>query len=213
MGTGTSTRGNVNNLLYWMNGSVSGVLSSYWIEGYKNVQSGTWDDASTVGDRYRNQIFFQSNAFAKDDYKVTRRLTLNLGVRWEYYGPQHSANPNLESNFYFGNGNTLFERIRNGQVLTTPNSPDKSLWKAQYKNFAPRLGFALDVLGNGRLAVRGGYGISYERNFGNVTYNVRGDKEVVIEVAALRGKGYPAPVNLTPPAPEPKPAAPKKKGK
>jgi lipoprotein-anchoring transpeptidase ErfK/SrfK len=49
---------------------------------------------------------------------------------------------------------------------------------------------------------------------GNVTYNVKGDKEVVIEVAALRGKGYPAPVNLTPPAPEPKPAAaPKKKGK
>ena len=48
---------------------------------------------------------------------------------------------------------------------------------------------------------------------GNVTYNVKGDKEVVIEVAALRGKGYPAPVNLTPPAPEPRPAAPKKKGK
>jgi lipoprotein-anchoring transpeptidase ErfK/SrfK len=49
---------------------------------------------------------------------------------------------------------------------------------------------------------------------GNVTYNVKGQKEVVIEVAALSGKGYPAPVNLTPPAPEPKPAAaPKKKGK
>jgi lipoprotein-anchoring transpeptidase ErfK/SrfK len=49
---------------------------------------------------------------------------------------------------------------------------------------------------------------------GNVTYNVKGDKEVVIEVAALRGKGYPAPVNLTPPAPQPKPTpAPKKKGK
>lgn len=48
---------------------------------------------------------------------------------------------------------------------------------------------------------------------GNVTYNVKGDKEVVVEVAALRGKGYPAPVNLTPPAPESKPAAPRKKGK
>ncbi|MDQ3745967.1 MAG: L,D-transpeptidase [Acidobacteriota bacterium] len=49
---------------------------------------------------------------------------------------------------------------------------------------------------------------------GNVTYNVKGDKEVVIEVAALRGKGYPAPVNLTPPAPQPKPTpAPKKRGK
>ena len=49
---------------------------------------------------------------------------------------------------------------------------------------------------------------------GNVTYNVKGQKEVVIEVAALRGKGYPAPVNLTPPAPQPQAAAaPKKKGK
>jgi lipoprotein-anchoring transpeptidase ErfK/SrfK len=50
---------------------------------------------------------------------------------------------------------------------------------------------------------------------GNVTYNVKGQKEVVIEVAALRGKGYPAPVNLTPPAPQPTPrqAAPKKKGR
>ena len=49
---------------------------------------------------------------------------------------------------------------------------------------------------------------------GNVTYNVKGEKEVVIDVAALHGKGYPAPVNLTPPAPQPKPTpAPKKKGK
>ena len=45
---------------------------------------------------------------------------------------------------------------------------------------------------------------------GNVTYNVKGDKEVVIEVAALKGKGYPAPVNLSP-APTPEASAPKKK--
>jgi hypothetical protein len=87
-----AARANVNNLLYWMNGSVNTVLQSYWIEGYNNVATGAWDDASTVGDRYRNQIFFQSNAFAKDDYKITKRLTLNLGVRWEYYG-----SPYLES--------------------------------------------------------------------------------------------------------------------
>ena len=47
---------------------------------------------------------------------------------------------------------------------------------------------------------------------GNVTYNVKGDKEVVIEVAALRGKGYPAPVNPSPaPTPTPDASAPKKK--
>jgi outer membrane receptor protein involved in Fe transport len=120
----------------------------------------------------RNNRFNDAGIYAQDSWKATPRLTLDLGLRWEYYGPQHNANPNLESNFYFGTGNTLFDRIRTGQVLTTPNSPDGSLWKAQYKNFAPRVGFAYDVLGNGRVAVRGGYGISYERNFGNVTYNV-----------------------------------------
>src|SRR2546421_2980272 len=47
---------------------------------------------------------------------------------------------------------------------------------------------------------------------GNVTYNVKGDKEVVIEIAALRGKGYPAPVNPSPaPTPTPEASAPKKK--
>lgn len=47
---------------------------------------------------------------------------------------------------------------------------------------------------------------------GGVTYNVKGEKEVVIDIAALKGKGYPAPVNLTPPLPQPQTVATKKKG-
>ena len=46
------------------------------------------------------------------------------------------------------------------------------LWNTNYKQFAPRLAFAYDLTGDGKTSVRGGYGISYERNFGNVTYNV-----------------------------------------
>ena len=110
--------------------------------------------------------------YAQDSWRVTPRLTLNLGLRYEYYGPQRNKDRNLDSNFYFGSGNNIFERIRNGSVRIAPQSPIGGLWKADKNNFAPRLGFAWDIFGDGRTSIRGGYGIAYERNFGNVTFNV-----------------------------------------
>ena len=59
-----------------------------------------------------------------------------------------------------------------GSVLRPIESPIGALWKSDWNNFAPRVGFAWDVTGDGRTSVRGGYGMAYERNFGNVTYNV-----------------------------------------
>ena len=62
--------------------------------------------------------------------------------------------------------------MRTGTAKPSNEGPTGTLWKSDWNNFAPRLGFAWDVNGDGRTSVRGGYGISYERNFGNVTYNV-----------------------------------------
>ncbi len=110
--------------------------------------------------------------YGQDTWRLTGRLTLNLGLRYEYFGTQRNNRSELDSNFYLGDGGTFQERIRNGQVLLADQSPQGGLWRPQRWNFAPRLGFAYDLTGDGRGALRGGYGIGYERNFGNVTFNV-----------------------------------------
>ena len=123
-------------------------------------------------------VFARSNRFkdwavyAQDSFKATPRLTLNYGLRYEYYGVQHNNKRNLDSNFYYGSGASVPLTIRNGQVFTTPTSPVGGLWNPTYGAVSPRVGFALDVFGTGMTALRGGFGISYERNFGNVTFNV-----------------------------------------
>jgi outer membrane receptor protein involved in Fe transport len=117
--------------------------------------------------RYNDLAFY-----GQDSWKIKPHLTLNFGLRWEYYGVQHNKNPNLDSNFVFGTGSTLQDQIANGNVFTVPKSPVGALWAPDKNNFAPRIGFAWDIFGDGKTSLRGGFGMSYERNFGNVTFNL-----------------------------------------
>jgi outer membrane receptor protein involved in Fe transport len=125
------------------------------------------DPSFNRSDRYKDWALY-----AQDSWKVTPRFTFNYGVRYEHYGVQHNNDPKLDSNFYYGSGSSLFEQVQNGGVQLASSSPIGELWKPSWGTVGPRVGFAYDVFGNGRTAFRGGYGITYERNFGNVTFNI-----------------------------------------
>lgn len=120
----------------------------------------------------RNNRYNEWSMYVQDSWRLSSRLTINLGLRYEYFGTQHNTDPNLDSNFYPSNNSNRYLSIAEGQVFTTPKSPIGKLWANDLNNFAPRIGFAWDPTGSRKFSVRGGYGLAYERNFGNVTFNV-----------------------------------------
>lgn len=104
-----------------------------------------------------NNVFFvdqriwMTSGFAQDDWKVTRKLTLNLGLRYEFATPAYEGQ-NRQANFNPAGAGSLFY-AKDGSL------EDRTLVKASTKNFAPRFGFAYAA--DNKTVIRGGYGIYY----------------------------------------------------
>jgi hypothetical protein len=109
-----------------------------------------------------SQKAYSISGFVQDDWRVTRRLTLNLGLRWDYQQWPRERN-NGQTNFDPDGiipgtnlrGQTVYAGVDYG---ATPLEP-------VYNNFGPRLGFAYDIFGTGRTVLRGGYSIFYPSTF------------------------------------------------
>ena len=109
--------------------------------------------------------------FIEDTWRIGPRLVLTPGLRWEYFGVLHSpgADHYLDSNFYFGSGANLLEEIANGRFLRTVDAPGDlrgRFYLPDYKGFAPRLGIAYDLFGDGKTVIRAGAGVFYDRRVG-----------------------------------------------
>ena len=91
--------------------------------------------------------------YLQDSFRWTPRLTLNLGVRWDYFGVVHEKN-----NLFWG-----FDPANGGSLLQVGSSGGPSkLYNPDYNNFAPRIAFAYDLTGGGKTVIRGGWGMFYD---------------------------------------------------
>ncbi len=148
---------------------------------------------------WRNLEF---GAYFQDDWKVSKRLTLNLGMRYDLY-QRHHEEANAATTFIPGPGTGILQQIGNANVLagttgtingtaydcTSDTSillaqlagicgpggfaPAATLGAGDHNNFGPRVGFAWDVFGDGKTSLRGGFGVAYEGTLYNPLSNSR----------------------------------------
>jgi hypothetical protein len=176
---GTTTTGNnlaMRSLLTLLSGSLSRVTQLYWLGSADRLDA--FDDYRTSIQRERELNQNELSAFFKDDWKISRNVTINLGLRWDYYGVPWvseglTAVPEGGGDALFGySGRGFDDWMRPGHrgeltklIFVGPESPNPeiSAWDKDYNNFGPAIGFSWQVpwFGAGQTTVRGGYQISY----------------------------------------------------
>jgi Carboxypeptidase regulatory-like domain len=126
----------------------TGVSVADFLLGYPTSMSGA------VGTSQTHFRFYTTNLYAQDDWKVSRSLTINYGLRYEYVTPPVAEELSHVFGFDFTTGKQLFPTL--GQIRNSILNPD-------HLNFAPRLGLAYNPQWAPSLTIRAGAGIYYDQ--------------------------------------------------
>ncbi len=137
-------------------------VSQYYDLGYRgridfadfeSFLAGTVDGGlQFAGDSQRGTHQNNHSFYLQDNYRLTRKLTVNYGLRWDYYGVIGE-----EKNRF-----SLFDAAADALTMVGTSGGPSSLYPKDYNNFAPRLSFAYDVFGSSKTVVRGGWGLYYD---------------------------------------------------
>jgi hypothetical protein len=185
--TGAEMRYNENN--YTLNFFTRGQIDFLSFNNFLTGNTFVSVFGSGVGDRSLRAIDY--NFFVQDDWKVSPKLTVNLGLRYELDLPPYDTRGRIATfdpalyrprPLAIGGvplGPPIAGFVQAGNVIDQydvadiPNVDKRVVNSVDPNNFAPRIGFAYSPLDSGRLVVRGGYGIFYSRtSFQYITLNV-----------------------------------------
>ncbi len=145
-------------------GSVTGNTFADFLIGAANSLT----QASVVT---HNNYNYDPSLYAQDDWQITHRLNLNLGVRWEVFTPYFGDTS--YGSFAAGVQSTVLPSAPIGILYQGDAGVPQGVFNTSYQDFAPRVGFAYDVNGNGKTSLRGGFGVFFfEQNNGNSSAQV-----------------------------------------
>jgi len=137
--------------------SVAGILSSVTQTFNATSQTSGFQTAPEIRNYRQNQY----SLYGGDSWRVTPRLTVNYGLRWDYFGPVGERDglvllPEIPS------GSTVQDTILgNATINFASGNSYRGMYGGYWKAFAPNIGIAWDPWGNGKTAVRAGYSINY----------------------------------------------------
>ncbi|HEY3838030.1 MAG TPA: carboxypeptidase regulatory-like domain-containing protein [Bryobacteraceae bacterium] len=130
----------------------------------------------------------EPDLYVQDDWKVSRTFTINLGLRWDPFLPFKDLNQRL-SQVRLGQQSTVFPTAPPGYVFPGDAGVPQNTIPARWNNWAPRLGWAWDVFGNGKTSFRGGYGVFYSNIRQQALNNISSNEPFAISLAVTQPSG------------------------
>lgn len=124
---------------------------------------GRWAEFIQGAGEFKNTRFHLANLFFNDSFKVNRRLTLDVGVRWEPFFPNTDLYGKVVVWGGINSKSQRFVNAPNGILYAGDPGVPPGGSPTKWSNFGPRLGLAYDLTGDGKTALRAGYGIFYDR--------------------------------------------------